>query len=252
MLIDSHIHVGQFDDRYVSPSDIMELMELTGVDKYAVSSTTQCVCDYECVLHEMTALIETDGSKVLPVMWLTPDALDGNIAWYLESEIPWRMLKIHPFLDKTEWHPLGGCFAEVLDIARELNLPLLIHTGNDECCRADLFEEPICNNPDITFVLAHGRPVESALGIAGRYANAYVDSAFMPMEDMDRFIRSGLSAKLLWGTDLCIPKFFDPEIDLCEYYTARLKSLQSLCTDTQYEEITHVNAEKIFGIEEND
>lgn len=245
-LIDTHIHVGQFDDRYVSPSDIHHLMARLHVDRYAVSSTSQCADDYERVLREMTELVEMEGDKVWPVMWITPDALNGNIAWYLESDIKWRMIKIHPFLNKTEWNPEGELLREVLDIARELCLPLLIHTGNDPCCRCDLYEGVINLNPDITFILAHGRPIDSALRLTRQYANAYVDTAFMPIDDMKEFVDSGLSEKLLWGTDLCIPRFFNPDVDLVEYYTGRLDELKSVCNDTQYRQISCQNAETIF------
>ena len=40
MLIDTHIHVGQFCDEYYSPSVISQLMTDVGVDFYAISSTT--------------------------------------------------------------------------------------------------------------------------------------------------------------------------------------------------------------------
>ena len=118
-------------------------MEQLNVDYYAVSSTTQCEEDYPKVLSEMEELISIDGKKVLPIMWITPEALQGNIAWYLESEIKWRMIKIHPFLNQMEWNPEGESFQEVLDIARELQIPLLVHTGNEKCCRGDLYEDAI-------------------------------------------------------------------------------------------------------------
>lgn len=248
MLIDTHIHVGQFNDLYFAPSAIHELMEQLSVDFYAVSSTTQCEEDYPKVLSEMKELIRLDGEKVLPVMWITPEALQGNIAWYLESDIKWRMLKIHPFLNQTEWNPKGELFAEVLDIYRELHLPLLIHTGNEECCNANIYEQAIKNNPDISFILAHGRPIESALHIAATYENAYVDSAFMPVEHMKMFMESGLSDKLLWGTDMCIPMHFNRGLNMAKYYRSKLQVFRDVCTSEQYEQVTSRNAIKLFNL----
>lgn len=248
MLIDTHIHVGQFNDLYFAPSAIHELMEQLCVDYYAVSSTTQCEENYPKVLWEMEELVRLDGKKVLPIMWITPEALQGNIAWYLESDIRWRMLKIHPFLNQTEWNPKDELFAEVLDISRELRLPLLIHTGNEECCKADIYEQAIRNNPDITFILAHGRPVESAIHIATIFDNAYVDSAFMPLGHMKMFVESGLSEKLLWGTDMCIPKHFNRDLDMATYYRSKLQAFQDVCTLRQYEQVTCRNAIKLFNL----
>lgn len=248
MLIDTHIHVGQFNDLYFAPSTIHELMEQLDVDYYAVSSTTQCEEDYPKVLSEMEELIGLDDKKVLPIMWITPEALQGNIAWYLESEIRWRMLKIHPFLNQTEWNPKGELFAEVLSVSRELRLPLLIHTGNEECCKAYIYEQAIKNNPDITFIFAHGRPIESALRIAATYDNAYIDSAFMPVDHMKMFVDGGLSTKLLWGTDMCIPKHFNRNLDMATYYKSKLQAFREVCTQEQYEHVTYNNAIKLFNL----
>lgn len=248
MLIDTHIHVGQFHDLYFAPSGIHELMEQLSVDFYAVSSTTQCEENYPKVLSEMKEMIRLDGKKVLPIMWITPEALQGNIAWYLESDIKWRVLKIHPFLNQTEWNPDGDLFDEVLDISRELHLPLLIHTGNEECCKANLYEQSIKNNPDITFILAHGRPIEAALYIAAKYDNAYIDSAFMPIEHMKMFVNNNLSEKLQWGTDMCIPKHYNRKLDIATYYQSKLLAFREVCTREQYEQVTCRNAIKLFNL----
>ena len=193
-------------------------------------------------------MIKLDGRRVLPIMWITPEALQGNIAWYLESDIKWRMLKIHPFLNQTEWNQEGDLFCEVLDISKELRLPLLIHTGNEECCKASLYEKTIKKNPDITFILAHGRPIYSALRIAATCDNAYIDSAFMPIDHMKMFVGAGLSEKLLWGTDMCIPKHFNKHLDMDTYYKAKLQAFREVCTHEQYEQVTYRNAQNIFKI----
>lgn len=248
MLIDTHIHVGQFNDLYFSPSAIHELIEQLDVDYYVVSSTSQCEEDYPKVLSEMDELIRLDGGKVLPMMWITPEALQGNIAWYLESDIKWRMLKIHPFLNQTEWNTKKELFEEVLDISREMRMPLLIHTGNEKCCKASLYEQAIKNNPDITFILAHGRPIDSALQIAAIYDNTYIDSAFMPVEHMKMFVDGELSEKLLWGTDMCIPKYFNRSLNLATYYKSKLQIFRETCTQEQYEQVTFKNAIKLFNL----
>ena len=251
MLIDSHIHVGQFNNIYFSPTAIIKLMTDVGVGYYAVSSTTSCEEDFEKVLHEIEELEWNDAERVLPIMWITPESLKGNIAWLLESTIKWRCLKIHPFLHKKEWKPDGKLFNEVLDIARELKIPLLIHTGNEECCQIDIYENAVTTNEDIIFIFAHGRPTEQAIPITQKHNNAYVDSAFMPVNDMKKFIDVGLSHKLLWGTDMCIPKYFYPEEDMVEYYRKKLEAFKSICNESQFKEVTCSNAQKLFNIETN-
>ncbi len=250
MIIDTHIHIGRFYDRYFSPSYVCGLMDKLYVDYYAVSSTTQCEEDYEGIVKELTDLITLAGDKVIPVMWITPYGLEGSIQWYLESDIKWKMLKIHPFLNKTAWRPDSELLNEVLDIARELMIPLLIHTGEEDCCSAALFEDTIKSNDDIRFILAHGRPVKAALEIVREYENAYVDTAFMPMEHIQFIVEQGLSGKLLWGTDLCIPNYFNPMTDLEKYYIDRLENLRKICTQSQFNDITFSNAVKILNLSE--
>lgn|GEM_PF-639041 len=247
-LIDSHVHVGQFTSFYISPIDLSQLMNKIGVDYYAVSSTTICDEDYQKVLSEIYELIRLDGEKVLPVMWITPEGLKGNIAWFLESNIPWRCLKIHPYLHPNDWKPDGEQIQEVIDIARELSLPLLIHTGNESYCCASRFEELYQLNPDITVILAHGRPNEEAVRIAQNYNNVFIDSAFMSIREMKIFIDNDISHKLLWGTDMCIPKHFYPDVDLKIYYQNKFTEFSSICNEADYNNITYRNAAKIFKI----
>lgn len=247
-LIDSHIHVGQYFDRYFSPQQISYLMKTVGVDYYAVSSTTMCEEIYPKVLDELHELIALDNEKVLPVMWITPEGLKGNIAWFLESDIQWRCIKIHPYLHQESWVADSDNCNEVVDIARELKIPLLIHTGNESCCQAKKYEHLILKNHDVVFILAHGRPIDEAICLAQKYSNVYVDSAFMPIPDMQQIISSGLSHKLLWGTDMCIPAHFYPNADMREYYKWNLTELSKICSAAEYELITYRNACKIFNI----
>ncbi len=247
-LIDTHIHVGQFCEQYFAPSTIHRLMAQVGVDYYAVSSTTMCEENYPKVVEEIQTLIDLDGNKVLPVMWITPEGLKGNIAWFLESDIKWRCLKVHPFLHPHNWQPNGEQFQEVLDIARELRLPLLIHTGNDESCQCGKYELLISHNHDINFILAHGRPLSQVIPLLRNYPNAYADSAFMPIADMRLLMQEELGHKLLWGTDMCIPKCFHPNEDMRTYYQRKIRTFKELCPKKQYDQVTSLNAIKLFNI----
>lgn len=247
-MIDSHVHIGQFNNLYFSPVAIHNLMDKLNIDFYAVSSTTICEENYPKVIDELQELILIDNNKVIPVMWITPEGLEGNIAWYLESSIKWKCIKIHPFLHPEVWTKTDGKILEVLDIAKELDIPILIHTGDELSCQSNLFETIIANNPEISFILAHGRPHQQAIEIVKRHHNAFADTAFMPIAHIKNFIDSGLSHKLLWGTDMCIPKYFYPTCDLLQYYNQIHGELKNICTPDQYSQITHENSYKTFHI----
>ncbi len=225
-------------------------MKTTGVDYYAVSSTTVCEEDYERAINEIKELIRIDEEHVLPVMWITPDGLNGNVAWYLESSIEWKMIKIHPELHPAAWFPPRENIKEVIDIAKELMLPILIHTGNFDSCHALKFDSIIGSNPDVLFVLAHGRPLKETVSMIYRYDNVYADSAFMSIEDMKELCDAGLSNKLLWGTDMCIPKHFYPDEDMKDYYLRKLSAFRNVCEKEDFDNVTYRNAKKLFKIDE--
>lgn len=248
MLIDSHIHVGQYYDQYHSPAEIARLANDVSIDYLAVSSTTMCEENYEKVVGEIEELISLLGERILPTMWITPFGLEGNIAWFLESDIKWRCLKVHPFLHKNDWNPAGSQFAEVIEIARELEIPLLIHTGVDECCRSSKYMSLISSNPDITFILAHGQPHEDALMVLNNCNNAFVDSAFMCLQQMVEMVEAGFANSLLWGTDMLIPSYFSPKQNMIDHYNSKLASFKKCVSIKDYEQVTFKNAMRVFRI----
>lgn len=248
MLIDTHIHVGQFFNQYHSPTDIAQLANDVGIDYLAVSSTTMCDEDYEKVVAEIQELISLFGDRFLPTMWITPFGLEGNIAWFLESDIKWRCLKVHPFLHRNDWEPNGSQFSEVIDIARELDIPLLIHTGNDDCCHSSKYLPLISSNSDITFILAHGQPSVEALHVIEKCDNVYVDSAFMDVKQMVQIVKAGFANRLLWGTDMLIPKHFFPEQDMVELYKTKFSKFKKNVSLKDFENVVYKNAMKVFKI----
>lgn len=246
MLIDSHVHVGQFYEMYHTPTSVIKLMADVGVDYYAVSSTTTCEENFEKVLHEIEELVWNDEGKVLPVMWITPDSLNGNIGWLIDSNIKWKCVKVHPFLHPNDWDPRGEQFSEVIDIVTELNVPLLIHTGNDVSCHAGKYEELIAMHPNTNFILAHGRPINETVYLIRHYDNVYSDSAFMTIEDMKKIVDEGLSEKLLWGTDMMIPIHSHPKEDMMKYYHKKLQLFGQVCANDDYEKVIWENSNALF------
>ena len=158
-MTDHHTHIGQFYDLYTSPSELVRMVDVVGVEQFATSSTTICEGNYRKVLAEMSELVGMAGNRVLPVLWILPQMLsDGGLQQFLDSGIQWKMLKIHPQLHPLSWHCGSRNLQKVIRLAKRLQLPLMIHTGEFAGCYPFLFERSIRNNPSVTFILAHGRP----------------------------------------------------------------------------------------------
>ena len=224
-------------------------MKSCHVDRYIVSSTTTCTDDYLRAFAEILDLIALDQSKVIPCLWLTESGLSDEVLMYARcSGINWGCLKIHPALRPCEWKENGETIHRLCELSRVMgNLPILIHTGNDESCRARKYEKIIEQNPDLSFILAHARPLEEAVYMAQTYTNVFVDTAFLPVKDIVKFVQLGLTASVLWGSDYCIPAVYDEKIILKDYYQAKLKNLRKSIDSKAFLAITSDNANTLFS-----
>ena len=243
-LSDAHIHVGQFNDIYTSPQEVVAFMQQAGVEKYVVMSTTIWAEDYEKVLHEMRELVTLAPHSALPVLWLTPHMLlDGKLDSMLHSGITWRALKVH---GNHPWS-LNGV-NECALIAEELSLPLIIHTGDFPHCEAGVCKEIVKSHPSVSFVLAHCRPVEQAIEVMKECANCYGDTAYTPLADIAKLISAGLEDRILFGTDYPLQKIHAPEKDLLEDYKNTIHDIWKVMTDEQWEKVSHINFEKLYNL----
>jgi predicted TIM-barrel fold metal-dependent hydrolase len=82
--------------------------------------------------------------------------------------------------------------------------------------------------PYVKTILAHGRPIDQAYKIIRQYSNAHVDTAFMPIEDINFLIENGVKNKIIFGSDYPIDSYFYPEQDRKERYASRLNQLKKL------------------------
>ncbi len=237
-MIDYHTHIGQFYDIYTSPSEVVRIMDSVGVGQFACSSTTICECDYNKVLMEMSELQTLARHRLLPVLWIVPQMLqDDGLQRFLDSGIPWRMLKIHPQLNPLAWQCGGKNLQKVVSLAKQMHIPILIHTGESAGCYPSLFERTIRYNPSVTFILAHGRPIDETTTLLQHYPNVLTDTAFMPVEHIAELCQRGFSHKILWGTDIPIQKYYSRSENLIDYYQNRLRELKTAITIEQYETI---------------
>ena len=234
-MTDHHTHIGQFYDLYTSPSELVRMVDVVGVEQFATSSTTICEGNYRKVLAEMSELVGMAGNRVLPVLWILPQMLsDGGLQQFLDSGIQWKMLKIHPQLHPLSWHCGSRNLQKVIRLAKRLQLPLMIHTGEFAGCYPFLFERSIRNNPSVTFILAHGRPLDETVNMLQRYPNVLTDTAFMPIEHIAELCCLNLSHRILWGSDIPIPHYYNRKEDCVTYYKNRLHELQKAVSEKHY------------------
>lgn len=248
IVFDSHMHVGQFRDTYFSPEYISDFINKVNIKKAAISSTTICDEDYFKVISELTRLIYLSGNKIIPVLWLTPKLLkDNNEDIFLKSNISWGCLKIHGYIHN--WSLTGKLITRVIAIGRNLKIPILLHTGGMDRCNAGAYKLLIKQNPNQTFILGHGRPIEDTLQIMEIYENAWVDTAFMPIVDVIQLVNYGFENRILFGTDFPIPLYYksDSSIDI-SWFENRKFEFRNQFNEVSFQKILSGNFNRLFTI----
>ena len=237
-MIDNHVHIGWFTDGYHKPLDVFNSEKAAGISEISVSSTSTCAELYKLVVKEMKSLITVGGSNIHPILWLTPRMLKTyGIRYMLHSKIRWEGIKRH-CVSHREWFYNKKLTYQAINIARNLNVPVLLHTGEFKECRAAVFEPLIKSNTDINFVLAHGRPIMQTIDMLDKYSNCFVDTAFMPKEHIKLLLASGLEDKILFGTDAPIDLIYVKDLSVSKYIKEKLIELRSICSEEQFEKIT--------------
>lgn len=207
-IIDNHVHVGWYTDGYHSPKEIWDTVKSSGIEEIAVSSTSTCAEKYKLVIREMRELQRMGGDKVHPILWLTPRMLRTyGIRYMLHSKIKWKGGKLH-WLAHPEWGRNKQILQYALDIVKQLDVPLLMHSGEQDCCQPYLYA-PICNELKNTIVLAHGRPLDQTMLLLKEYPHTMVDTAFMPTEHVIRLVEKGYEDRIAFGTDTPIQMVYD-------------------------------------------
>lgn len=205
-----------------------------GIDEIVVSSTSTCAELYKLVVREIRELVRLGGSRIHPLLWLTPRMMKTwGISYMLHSKIQWQGIKMH-WAAHHEWYYNQKLLLGSLEVARKLQVPVLLHTGEFKECRAGVFFNLCKQNNDLTFVLAHGRPIEETKSILIECPNVYVDTSFMPFEQIKELVDAGFSKRILFGTDAPINLLYYEE-STSDYIKKNLVELQKILTAKQFE-----------------
>lgn len=246
-MIDSHVHVGWFVDRYHAPDEITIALREVGIDTIAVSSTSTCAEEYDYVINEMLWFQEEWGEHVFPFLWITPQMIrTEGINKLLSAGIKWRGLKMH-WQANPEFCYNSRLLHQVMAHVDLLNLPILLHTGEFPECHASVFESLLEQFHSRTFILAHGRPLNETEKLLEKFRNIYVDTAFMPIENVLYLIKKGLSTKILWGSDCPINEHFYPKVSTPEYLKSQLSNFRKEISKHIFLQITDHNFRKIYS-----
>lgn len=246
MIIDTHVHIGQFFDRYHSAQEVFDTYTKAGVDEVFVSSTSSCVENYASAVSEIAELKRLGGDHVHPLLWFGSSLLASGAADEIISAVRWEGMKLHYLSHPWYEHPKWATLA--VDIALKRGWNVLLHTGEHEQCHPLVFEDLFAFYPDVKFIMAHGRPIGEAMQMLGKYPNTYVDTAFMPAEHVAMLHETGFGGRVIFGTDYPINDHYPHCTHEAEYIAGCIETLRQRLTPEQFENVMWRNAYKLYKI----
>ncbi|MDR2194714.1 MAG: amidohydrolase family protein [Treponema sp.] len=233
-MIDYHVHIGQFEEVYYDPLEILQIVADSGVSGCAYSSTTSGKegITYGEIRKEVELAVSKFSSDTFkPYLWYIPSYRNEGIT--IEKamdDLPYKGIKIHP--RANNWNrsipESDSILHELFGFAGEHTIPILIHTGPNGVDAPATFEDFFAAYPNAKVILAHCRPIREAIKMLKKYDNVYGDTSFVPKEWMAQLIRSRVGNKIYTGSDFPITHYMETH-----YYFER-KNNQNFSLHDQY------------------
>jgi predicted TIM-barrel fold metal-dependent hydrolase/ribosomal protein L37AE/L43A len=236
-MTDNHIHIGQFEEIYYDPLEILRIVKDAEVTEAAYSSTTSGKegVKYSEVYSEIAKAVSMFSPEIFkPYLWFVPSyRAEGLTAEKAFSDAPYKGIKIHPFANDWDLsqNNIRSCLHGLFEFAQDKNLPVLIHTGPNGVDAPGRFEAFFGKYPKTTIILAHCRPIEEAIAMLKKYPNVRGDTAFVPIEWVQMLADNKLEDKIILGSDFPVT----------HYWTTHDQNTQigSVTLEEQYREDIH-------------
>jgi predicted TIM-barrel fold metal-dependent hydrolase len=200
VIIDSHMHVGEFPLFNVSldRDGLVALMR-----EHAIGTGL--------VFHPDNTLVREviGGTRgVYGLVWANP-RMPGSVAETRrlldEPGSKFRGVKLHPLLDG--YHPDDPAVHPIIELLVERRLPALIHCGHPIFTLPWSIEELVIRYPMARIILGHmGHGniiyINGAIDVATRHPNVYLETSGMPMHTkIAEAMRRVGPDKVLFGSD---------------------------------------------------
>lgn len=238
-MIDIHVHFGQFYDKYYDPEQVIGDLLKMGVSQIGLMPTLTRNGDNVLETHQtMLKILEKYSKQIIPILWIHPKTKEKDVCSML-NELPYKILKVHGYFH--DWHKHPKSLQSIINIARQNKLPIMFHTGGRKESYAYSYKKVCKSNKDITFILAHSRPVKGTINVMKECANVYCDISFTPIKDVLLLKENGLINRMLWGTDYPVYSAFNPLVDINQWYQNRHYEVRSAIGQIDFDSISETN-----------
>jgi predicted TIM-barrel fold metal-dependent hydrolase len=171
------------------------------------------------------------SSVQVPLYSMDPEIHD-SITKSAFQNLPYGGIKLHPRAHHWDLHDKKHlkCLHTLFGYARDNNLPVLIHTGEDEFERPAFFSPFFPQYPQVKFILAHCRPAPDTIAIFRACGNVYGDTAFLDTGRYNQIAGAGFAGRLIPGTDFPITHYFNKDSGVSpeRQYAEDLKRLEAM------------------------
>ena len=224
MIVNPHAHIGDtrvFDaENFEAP--LLEAMDKNGIDVSIVMPSAGSR-DAAAVHDRIASMGRQHPSRIFGMVQYDPHAPDGALeaeARRCVQELGFVGIKMHPLGGAV--NPLTSDGLRICDIARELEIPVMIHTGSGVPWALPSLSIPLARRyPEVEFVLAHAGMMvftTEAWIAADICPNIYLETSWCAAHDIAWLIRELGPQRVMMGGDL-ISNF---PVELAKYRSLEL------------------------------
>ena len=235
--IDAHSHIGYFggwSNVGITAEELIDQM-----DEYNIEKTV--LCTYP--IDESIEAVDRYGDRLVGAAWVDPT--EDNAVDIIKDAVKnhgFKAIKLHPL--SHSYLPNDECVFPVAELAGELDIPLMIHTGHPPFSLPWSVAQLADIYPDVDMVMIHmghgnGMYVQSAIDMAKKYPNLYLETSGMPMHTKikEAYEEVG-SDRIMWGLDA---PFHHPTVEM-------QRTIVSGLDDRQLEDVFYNNVKKLLKL----
>lgn len=235
--IDAHSHIGYFGGWSNVGITAEEL--IAQMDEYNIEKAV--LCTYP--IDESIEAVDRYGDRLVGAAWVDPT--EDNAVDIIKDAVKnhgFKAIKLHPL--SHSYLPNDECVFPVAELAGELDIPLMIHTGHPPFSLPWSVAQLADIYPDVDMVMIHmghgnGMYVQSAIDMAKKYPNLYLETSGMPMHTKikEAYEEVG-SDRIMWGLDA---PFHHPTVEM-------QRTIVSGLDDRQLEDVFYNNVKKLLKL----
>lgn len=218
MIIDTHVHFGKILTFDMSEKIVLESLDRYNIDYALVSNVNATESDFnqkplprilqrsqiKC-LKQTIKFVKAHKDRIGGLAWIKPysETLDKQFAdLYAENQDILYGLKVHPYHSMTDFD--DPKLFPYFDFAKEMNIPIVTHTGKGPNDSPKKVYEIAKKYPTINFIMVHMGLLtdnKEAIKYILELPNLYGDTTWVPTASTKDLISKGGISKIMFGSD---------------------------------------------------